>query len=454
MMISRKGLVFGIGIIWILAASALAEEATFGPTPPQAPNYASMQFPQIAEVTGDNVNVRSGPGRTHYETMLLNRGDRVTVLGVEHNTWAEILPPNGSYSWIAKSKVQITPENPQTGVVVIDDNGVGARVWAGSDYVEPLHSIRQQVKLYRGDVVELAAPADAEADYYKIQPPAGAHLYISTDFLNFLGTPEQIKPLELPTRPDVEEQTPVTEPTELPVDETTEPAPIQEFAPGAEVPTAPTTPTTPGETTQPQAAPQTAEAAAVERITELSSMIDEELKKPLASQDYTVIREALQTIQSDPQSGKASPYAQLLLERIGRYELAAEVNRQLAGQEESLESKLERIKRAQQAQRQQAAVQENPYLFVGTIKPSHVYTGKTGTRRYLITDSAGRILAYALPGNSSVQVKLDSLTGQRAGIKGTVLNDPSAIITTVLVSDAEALGEAAQPAPASDNQPQ
>lgn len=450
MLIRTKEMIFGIGVIWILAASALAAQEAFPPATPERPNYANLQYPQIAEVGGNDVYVRSGPGTSYYFSGKLNQGDRVTVLDVRQGAWAQILPPEGSYSWIAKRFVQLTPENPNTGVVVVDDEGAGARVWAGSDFVEPLYSSSQQVKLYRGDVVELAAPADENEDYYKIKPPAGAHLFISTDYLQFLGTPEAVKAQEQPKQ-QPQPQGPVTEPSQLPMDETQEPAPIQEFQPGAEVPEAPTEPTTP----QAEEAPKSAESVAIERITQLTEMIDQELTKPLTSQDYGVIKEALNAIQTDPQAGKAQLYAQLLLDRVGRYELAAEVNKQLAGQEESLETTLERIERAHQAQREQAAAKESPYLFVGTVKPSHVYTGKTGTKRYLVTDHSGRILCYAVPGNVQVQVRLDTLTGQKVGIQGTVVNDPSAIITTVMVSSVESLGGQAKPAQApAENQPQ
>lgn len=447
MLISKKQLTLSIGIIVILAIAVPVVESAapaapdFPPANPEQPAVADLKFPQIAEVTGDDVNVRSGPSTTYYISGKLNRGDRVTVVEVQQNSWAKILPPPGSYSWISKQYVQLTPDNPMVGTVAADEDGAGARVWAGSDFFEPLHSNSQQVKLYRGDVVELAAPADTDEGYFKIKPPAGAHLYVSMDYLKLLGTPEEQKPIELPQRPDVEG--PVTEPSQLPMDTSTEPAPIEEFAPGAQPETK--TPT------QPEPAKKSPEAQAMEKVNELSEMIDQELTKPLMSQDYTVIKEALAAIQADPQTGRAQAYAQLLIERIGRYELAAEVNRQLTSQEENLESVLTRIDRAREAQLRQIASQDSPYLFVGTVKPSHVYTGKTGPKRYLLTDPAGKILCYVLPESAEAQVQLDMLVGKKAGIFGTLMADSQAIITTVLVRSAEQVRDAAASSSPTEN---
>ena len=437
MMIAKKVMVFGIGIIWILAASALAAEestAMFPPANPEQPNYAELSYPQIAEVTGDNVNVRSGAGQYYYVSGRLNKGDKVTVVEVQQDTWAKILPPEGCYSWIAKKYVQLSPDNPMAGVVTVDDDGSGARVWAGSDFVQPLHSNSQQVKLYRGDVVELAATSDMDLEYYKIKPPAGAHLYISMNYLKFLGTPEEQKPLELPERPDTQE--PVTKPEELPMDNSTEPAPINEFAGNTSAP---------AKEAKPEPKKKSQETKALEQIMQLSDLIDQELTKPLPSQDFSVIKKAIEAIQDNPETGKAILYARLLLERVARYELAAEINKELANQDEDLDARLSKIAQAHQAQRQMVVSRESRYLFTGTVKLSHVYTGNTVPKRYLLTDRTGKILCYAMPGNPMVQVQMDSMVGKTAGLDGAILTDRQGIITTVLVSKIELLDKTSTP---------
>jgi uncharacterized protein YgiM (DUF1202 family) len=55
----------------------------------------------IGEIAGTSVNVRSGPAESYYPTMQLSKGDKVTVVGHKFD-WLKILPPEGSFSYIAK----------------------------------------------------------------------------------------------------------------------------------------------------------------------------------------------------------------------------------------------------------------------------------------------------------------------------------------------------------------
>ena len=54
------------------------------------------EVPYIAEITGTDVYVRSGPGRSYYFCSKLNSPEKVTVVGHEHG-WLEIIPPHGSF---------------------------------------------------------------------------------------------------------------------------------------------------------------------------------------------------------------------------------------------------------------------------------------------------------------------------------------------------------------------
>ena len=55
----------------------------------------------IGEVVGTAVNVRSGPAESYYPTLQLNKGDKVTVVGHKFD-WLKIMPPQGSFSYVAK----------------------------------------------------------------------------------------------------------------------------------------------------------------------------------------------------------------------------------------------------------------------------------------------------------------------------------------------------------------
>jgi len=105
----------------------------------------------------------------------------VNVIGFTHNNWFQITPPPGSFSWISKTYVEIDKTNPKKGVVT----GDAVRVWAGSDFVEPLRSSSLQTKLNKGDAVAIAGAPEGEGDYYK-SFTKDASLWISGDSLKTL----------------------------------------------------------------------------------------------------------------------------------------------------------------------------------------------------------------------------------------------------------------------------
>lgn len=128
--------------------------------------------PWEGEISGNNVNVRSGEGTRYYATGKLNAGDRVLVLG-ESNGWYKILPPEGSFSYIDKAAVE--RHTNDIGSVSREK----AYVRAGS-HVSRRKS-RTQVILGKGDPVVILGEADG---FYKIEPPKRASLFVAKQFVN------------------------------------------------------------------------------------------------------------------------------------------------------------------------------------------------------------------------------------------------------------------------------
>ena len=164
---------------------------------PREPNQLS--FPYIAEITATNVNIRSGPGMNYYRCAELSSPNTVTVVG-EKLGWLKIVPPAQSFSWISKQFIRFEPNTPKTGIVTGDE----VRVWAGSPYVEPMHSTSLQTKLNIGDSVKLTGRE--KGDYYQIIPPPGAFLWISAQYTEPLRIIDEIKPPPLP-EPEPEKPT-------------------------------------------------------------------------------------------------------------------------------------------------------------------------------------------------------------------------------------------------------
>ncbi len=130
--------------------------------------------PYVGEITGSNVNVRSGASVNSYPVIKLQRGDRVMVLGHEFG-WAKIEPPAGCFSLIDRRYVD-RAANRAFGVV----NGDNVRVRAGSTLVNSKYGV--QVQLSRGAAVEILGE-DKESGFYKIKPPPGAALWVSADYV-------------------------------------------------------------------------------------------------------------------------------------------------------------------------------------------------------------------------------------------------------------------------------
>lgn len=134
------------------------------------------QAPRAAEVTANDVYVRSGPSVNHYPVVKLSAGRRVTIVG-EMGEWYEIQPPAGVFSFISGDYVDTA--NGKSGVV----NGNNVRVRAGSaldDFASLKYVV--QTKLSKGaEVTILGRNPDG---FLRIKPPLGTTVWIHRDFVN------------------------------------------------------------------------------------------------------------------------------------------------------------------------------------------------------------------------------------------------------------------------------
>ncbi len=136
--------------------------------PQPAPTFA------VGEVTGTDVNVRSGPSGNYYVVMRLSAGKRVVIVD-RRPSWVAIVPPKGAYSLIAREYVD--PDGENKGVVN------GNRVWirAGSDLSEQIYA--KQVQLAKGAAVMIVGETET---HYRILPPKGARLWISEEYVKLI----------------------------------------------------------------------------------------------------------------------------------------------------------------------------------------------------------------------------------------------------------------------------
>jgi uncharacterized protein YgiM (DUF1202 family) len=74
--------------------------------PATAKCYVASKLLQDGVVTGDAVNIRSGPGTNYRELGKLAKGDRVEVTGTKGD-WTEIKPTENCSAWIAGELVEV-----------------------------------------------------------------------------------------------------------------------------------------------------------------------------------------------------------------------------------------------------------------------------------------------------------------------------------------------------------
>jgi outer membrane biosynthesis protein TonB len=341
-------------------------------TPGGSKEVDATSFPYTAEIIGDDVYVRSGPGTNFYQCGKLKKGEKVKVVDKQFS-WSRIVPPAGSFSWISMQYVNISPGDPSAGIV----NGDNVRVYAGSDFVKPLYSTSLQGKLSKGEKVKLLG--EQMDDYYKIAPPPFAYLWVSTDFTK--PVPE---PVVTPAPPK-----PVTKV------EPNEPAEVN--AP-AEVNEAPAVPKTP-----------------LEKYRELKEKVAAERAKPADQQNYTDLKKALLEIVNDKEAGNAARYAQFVLSQIEGYEMALAVTKEVQLQNQQLEQVKAKIDKAKEARL--AEVKDmGKFAVIGEFQTYQTY----GPGNYRIVDDEGKMICYALPTGPAAQLDLSSYVGQKVGLVGTI----------------------------------
>jgi hypothetical protein len=385
-MLFRINILLAITFI-VLAPLCPAQETAGEPAVVKAESQVPP-LPYIAQINGKNVYIRSKPGTAYYFCGKLDAPAKVTVVGHE-NTWTEILPPPGSYSWISKDYVKLDAANPGIGIVT----GDAVRVWAGSDFIEPMRSHSLQKKLNEGDIVKLTGKADENETYYKIVPPPGAHLWISSQYLQYVGPIPKPEPVKLPPKP--------------------KPKPVVEKKP-----------VKPKPKPKPPAPPKVSdEARRIGECYDLAKHIDAELKKPLVKQNYAPFAKVLKAILADPKAGKAKSYAGYQLDRIARFQLALGVTDELERQNLQLEKIREQIRKDRIA-KIAGIPKPGDFLVTGKLRPSQIYTAQTGQKRYIIINETGRIACYAIPDDAAAEINIDDFVNQSVGLRGDILTDP------------------------------
>ena len=381
-------------LLWVVSfcAAQTSESPTSMGT--EASSADVSTFPYIAEVVGNDVYIRSGPGTNYYNCGKLNSDDKVKVVSTQFS-WSRIVPPAGSFSWISTKYVSFDPDNQSIGIV----NDDGVRVFAGSDNVRPMLSGGGlQGKIDRGEKVKLLG--EQKENYYKIEPPSFAYVWISTRF-----TKPYVPPIEIPDVPD--------EPVE--VVETTTPL---------EQPIEPNKPNEAVKPTKPVIAPTVStEAGKLQEYKGLVKEIKAEQAKPMEEQDFSRIKKSLLDIVNDKNAGKAARYSEYVVKQIERFELAFAIAKQIQLQEVQFKKVQEDIDKARKARLAQVK-DLGKFVVIGKLETSNIYGADAAVKYYHILDSSGKTVCYAAASGSVSQADIDKLMGRKVGLVGTLEPHP------------------------------
>ena len=351
----------------------------------------NVKFPYVGEITGSEINIRSGPGMNYYSCGKINAPLRVVVVEQQYS-WSKILPPQGSFSWIFRQYVQPDANNPIVGTVNADN----VRVYAGSDEMEPMRCDSVQILLARGQKVRIIG--QAIGDYYKIAPPEGATLWTTSQYIKYIRSADEID-IKIPrTEPDTN---------------------------------------TGG---KPGIIPEQIKARSrqVEQYYTLEKQFEDEKTKPLDSQDYSKIKAELKALMADANSGDAGSYAKFLLKAVERCELAKQSTTEVQEYKTELNQTLTEIEKEHQ-QKRENLTDLGKYAITGTFKPSLVYETEKGTKRFLIVDSNGNPLCFAEPVGETADANLAGYYEQKVGLVGYVAADNQSNLALVKFEKIEAI---------------
>jgi uncharacterized protein YgiM (DUF1202 family) len=378
-----------IVLVVVVCTIGYAEQPASFPQPVGEGNDVNLPaMPFMAEITGDDVYVRSGPGTNYYDCGKLKKTDKVKVVGSKFSWW-QITPPAGSYAWISRQYVETDPQNIAVGTVI----GEGVRVYAGSDEVQPMHSTTPLVKLNKDDKVVLLG--EEKEGYYKISPPEGSYLWVSSQHakpLASLVSPAQPMPAA-PAAPSTPFPAPASkpEPKKLSAGEPNAPASVRSLV----------------------------EDQRTKELNLLTEHIEAEQKKPLGEQKYDGLKKALEVIANDKQSLFTARKAQYLIKTIERYELSREVAKTVAVQDEQFGKTSERIEAARNEKLSQFE-DKSVFAVIGMFKESSIFSETRGLKYYRIVDDEGKTVCYASPAGEAAHRDLSGLIDKKVGLVGTI----------------------------------
>jgi uncharacterized protein YgiM (DUF1202 family) len=170
----------------VAALALFVAGATVAESAPQDPPFRG-------KVTGSNVNIRMGPGRTGLIVRVAAEGESLIVTGRE-GTWYRIVPPKNAWCWIRASNVKKTESGTivKRATILREDSRVNARALGQAESGDEIRILSEKV------------------DWYKIQAPRSVSMYIHADYVSFDRAYDRAKDGPIPGVAGKEKEDPAT----------------------------------------------------------------------------------------------------------------------------------------------------------------------------------------------------------------------------------------------------
>lgn len=135
----------------------------------------TSKYSFVGDVNADGTLVRSGPSENDYQVLKLNKGQRVTVVGMRFD-WLKIVPPDGAFCLVSQAFIDKGGDGT-TGRVI----NKGASVRIGSQLTQAMHRVLPR-QLDPGETVKIIGET-SQQEFYKIVPPKDVFMYVDKKFV-------------------------------------------------------------------------------------------------------------------------------------------------------------------------------------------------------------------------------------------------------------------------------
>ncbi|MCP4710103.1 MAG: SH3 domain-containing protein [Planctomycetes bacterium] len=363
-------------------------------------------FPYIGRITGNLVNIRSGPAEVYYPVGRLEPDQTIVVVEEKFENWARIEPTPQCFSYIDKTFVKLVGLAPKEGAQADQQqaemteaeltakvgsqtllgqvNGNQVRVWAGSiNVVPPANACEVQTRLNFGDEVRIISARD---DFYKIECPPGCYFWVALSFIEAVqpATQDNIDTIERQEQQATEEKA--------------------------------------------QAQQQLDQVSKDrEEYQSLAGMLTTEMAKPMGERVYQPIRERLNKLTESTQSISIKKTCEIFSQQLTRCETGLNLWKLSHQQDQQLQDTLAKINKDKQ--KVELLVGANPLgaknpdgiVVKGMLEKSAVFTAENKNQRFLVLDDDNRIAYYAVSAINGLD--LSRYVGKKVSMLGQAQYD-------------------------------